>query len=421
MYVEEKKDAITQNIEGIQYYFCSNMCLNEFTAPEKELEKLKRLVVIGIALTVPVVLMTYLSNLGALVTNFVLFALATPVQFWVGWRFYQGMADAVRHKTTNMDVLIAMGTTAAWIYSTLITFAPALFPIHASYFDTSAMIIVLIMTGRLLEQKTKAKASKAVRKLFDIQPRLAHVYRDGKEAEVPVEQVRIGDVLIIRPGEKVPVDGTVMDGHSSVDQSAITGESIPVSKEAGNDVIGATINKSGMLKIKATKVGQDTLLSQIIKLVEEAKSSRVPLQRLADRVSSYFVPSVTIIAVASALGWFFLGNIGMTYSLLAFVSVIIIACPCALGIATPAAFMVGGGEAGVIGLLFKGGESLEIARKVGVMVFDKTGTLTRGQPSVTDIIQLAEMGPSEILRLAAVAEQDSAHPLAQGFVNRAWE
>ncbi len=421
MYVEEKQDTITQNVEGIQYYFCSNNCLNEFMAPEKELKKLKRLVIIGTALTIPVVILTYVSLLEAQLTNYILFALATPIQFWVGWRFYQGTLDAIKHKTTNMDVLIAMGTTAAWLYSAFITLVPGLFPFHVPYYDTSTVIIILIMTGRLLEQKTKAKASKAVRKLLDIQPRMAHVYKDGQEVEIPVEQVQLDYILIVRPGEKIPVDGIVTEGHSSVDQSAITGESIPVSKDVGDEVIGATINKSGMMKFRATKVGQDTLLSQIIKLVEEAKSSRVPLQRLADKISSYFVPAVTVIAIASALGWFFFGGIGLTFSLLAFVSVIIIACPCALGIATPAALMVGGGKAAENGILIKGGENLEIARKVNVIVFDKTGTLTKGRPSVTDVIPLGDINSDEVLRLAAIAEKGSEHPLGEAVVKSAKE
>lgn len=421
MYVEEKKETLTQKVEGTQYYFCSNNCLNEFMAPEKELKKLKMSVMIGVSLTIPISFLTYVSLFESHFTHYILFALATPVQFWIGWRFYQGTIDAIKHRTTNMDVLIAMGTTAAWLYSSFITFIPGMFPFNEVYFDTSAIIIVLILIGRLLEQKTKAKASQAVRKLLDIQPRMAHVYKDGQEIEIPVEQVQLGDVVIVRPGEKIPVDGIVTEGHSSVDQSAITGESIPVSKDVGDEVIGATINKSGMMRIKATKVGQDTLLSQIIKLVEEAKSSRVPLQRLADKISSYFVPAVATIAIVSALAWFFVGGIGLTFSLLAFVSVIIIACPCALGIATPAALMVGGGKAAENGILIKGGENLEIARKVNVMVFDKTGTLTKGKPSVTDIIPLGAINSDEVLRLAAMAEKGSEHPLGEAVVRGARE
>lgn len=421
MYVEEKENTIKQELEGVPYYFCSKNCLNEFMAPEKELKKLKKFVMIGVLLMIPVVFLTYVSILATQLNHYVLFALSTPVQFWIGMRFYQGTVDALKHKITNMDVLIALGTSTAWVYSVIVTFLPSLFPFEQVYFETSTVIIILIMIGRLLEQKTKTKASMAVRKLLDIQPRLAHVYKNGQEIEMPVERVQPDDLLIVRPGEKIPVDGTVIEGHSSVDQSAITGESTPISKDVGDEVIGATINKSGMLKIKATKVGQDTLLSQIIKLVEEAKSSRVPLQRLADKISSYFVPAVVGIAISSALAWFFFGGIGLTFSLLAFVSVIIIACPCALGIATPAALMVGGGKAAENGILIKGGENLEIARKVNIMVFDKTGTLTKGRPSVTDIISLGEISSDEVLRFAATVEKGSEHPLGDAIVKSAKE
>jgi Cu+-exporting ATPase len=421
MFVEEKEDSISHEAEGVRYYFCSSNCFNEFIAPERELSKLKKHVAIGTVLTIPIIFLTYISILPLQINHYVLFALATPVQLWIGWRFYQGTRDALKHRIANMDVLIAMGTTAAWFYSTIVTFAPSIFPFTEVYFETAAIIIVLILVGRMLEYRTKTKASKAVRKLLDMQPKLARVVKYGLEQEIPVERVQIDDILVVRPGEKIPVDGIVMEGYSSVDQSAITGESIPVEKGVGDEVIGATIDKSGMLKFRATKVGQGTVLSQIIKLVEEAKSSRVPIQKLADRISSYFVPAVTAIAVVSALAWFFFGGIGLTFSLLAFVSVIIIACPCALGIATPAALMVGAGKAAENGILIKGGEYLEIARKVRVIVFDKTGTLTKGEPSVTDIIPLNSMSKEEVLRLTAMAEKGSEHPLGEAVVRKAQE
>lgn len=421
MYIEEKANTLQQEVEGIKYYFCSNNCLNEFLAPEKEIYKLKKLVTIGAILTAPLILLTWVSLLEQQINQYVLFALATPVQFWIGWRFYKGTAEAFKHRSTNMDVLIAMGTSAAWIYSTIVTFVPDAFPFAEVYFETAAIIILLILVGRLLEHKTKSKASKAVRKLLDLQPTLAHRIIDGKEEEIPIEKIKIYDILLVRPGEKLPVDGLVIDGHSSVDQSAITGESIPVSKDVGDEVIGATINKNGLLKIKATKVGQDTVLSQIIKLVEEAKSSQVPLQRLADKISSYFVPIVVTIAVVASLSWFFVGGIGIAFSVLAFVSVIIIACPCALGIATPAALMVGGGKAAENGILIKGGEYLEITRKVKVIVFDKTGTLTKGEPSVTDVVSLDNLSHDEVLRLAAISEKGSEHPLGKAIVTSAKE
>jgi Cu+-exporting ATPase len=431
MFVEEKPDSIQHTVDGRKYYFCSTQCLNEFTEPERELRKLKRHVAISIALTIPIVILTLphmfptqlhdFIPLPMEVSNYVMLALATPVQFWIGWRFYKGMRDGIKAKASNMDTLIAIGTTAAYVYSAAVTIAPGYFPFTAVYFETAAIIITLILIGRLLETRTKEKASSAVRKLVDLQPRIAKVIRDGKEEEVPVEQVQEGDLLIIRPGERVSVDGVVIEGASSVDESAITGESIPVDKSSGNEVIGATINQSGLLKVRATKVGQDTVLSQIITLVENARIGKAPMQKMVDQVAKYFVPAVIAVAVGVGLGWYFAGEAGLTYSLLAFVSVIIIACPCALGIATPAALMMGAGKGAENGILFKSGEYLEIARKVNTVVFDKTGTLTEGKPSVTDVVDVSGIGEDELLRLAAIAESGSEHPLGQAVVRKARE
>ena len=422
MFVEEKSDAIHHTIEGKEYFFCSTQCLNEFTAPEKELKRLKTVTAISIALTIPIVLFTYISLLPKEINNYVLFALAIPIQLWAGWRFYKGTWDAIKAKSSNMDTLIAVGTSAAFLYSAAVTLLPGIFPFEEVYFETAAIIITLILIGRLLETRTKEKASSAVRKLLDLQPRMARIIKeDGREEEVPVEQVQEGDLFIIRPGERIPTDGIVTEGSSSVDESAVTGESIPVDKQVNSEVIGATINKSGLLRARATKVGQDTVLSQIITLVQEARTGRAPMQRMADQVAKYFVPAVVTVAIASALAWYFIGGIGMTFSLLAFVSVIIIACPCALGIATPAALMMGTGKGAENGVLFKGGEYLEIARKVMTVVFDKTGTLTKGQPEVTDIIPLSDISEHELLRLAAIAESGSEHPLGQAVVRKAKE
>lgn len=433
MFVEEKPDSIQHIVDGRKYYFCSTQCLNEFTEPERELRKLKKHVVISIALTIPIVILTlphmFPSQLEDLIplpmetSNYVMLALATPIQFWIGWRFYRGMWDGIKARASNMDTLIALGTTAAYVYSAAVTIAPGYFPFESVYFETAAIIITLILVGKLLETRTKEKASSAVRKLMDLQPRMAKVIREGnREEEVPVEQVQEGDLLVIRPGERVPVDGVVIKGASSVDESAITGESIPVDKSMGSEVIGATINQSGLLAVKATKVGQDTVLSQIITLVENARMGKAPMQRMVDQVAKYFVPAVIAIAVGAGLGWYFAGGAGLTYSLLAFVSVIIIACPCALGIATPAALMMGAGKGAENGILFKGGEYLEIASKVNTVVFDKTGTLTEGKPSVTDIIDISRgIGENELLRLAAIAESGSEHPLGQAIVRKARE
>lgn len=421
MFVEEKPDSIRHAVDGKEFFFCSTQCLNEFTAPEKELKKLKRQVAVSIALTIPITLLTYMALLPKEVNSYALLALTAPVQFWAGWRFYKGTWDAIRARASNMDTLIAVGTTAAYLYSAVVTFLPAVFPFEGVYFETAAIIITLILLGRLLETRTKEKASSAVRKLLDLQPRMARIIKDGREEEVPVEQVQEGDLFVVRPGERIPTDGNVTEGTSSVDESAVTGESIPVDKSAGSEVIGATINKSGLLKVRATKVGQDTVLSQIIALVEEARTGKAPMQKMADQVSKYFVPAVVAVAVSSALAWYLVGGIGLTFSLLAFVSVIIIACPCALGIATPAALMMGAGKGAENGILFKGGEHLEMAKKVRTAVFDKTGTLTKGQPEVTDVITLSDMGDQELLRLAAIAESGSEHPLGQAVVRKAKE
>lgn len=437
MFVEEKPETIQYVKDGRTYYFCSNQCLNEFTQPEKELRKLKIHVAISIALTVPIVFLSlphmFPSQLGHLFqmdvmnyTNYVMLALATPLQFWIGWRFYRGLWDGIKAKASNMDTLIAIGTTAAYLYSAVVTIAPSYFPFETVYFETAAIIITLILIGRLLETRTKEKASDAVRKLLDLKPKMAKVIRrEGNEKEIefeiPVEQVQEGDIMVIRPGERIPTDGVITDGSSSVDESAVTGESIPIDKKNGDEVIGATINKSGLIKVKATKIGQDTVLSQIITLVEEARTGKAQMQRLVDQVAKYFVPAVLLVAIGVGLGWYFIGDIGITFSLLAFVSVIIIACPCALGIATPAALMMGAGKGAENGILFKGGEHLEIANKVRTIVFDKTGTLTRGKPSVTDLIDMSGMGENELLRLAAIAESGSEHPLGQAVVTHAKE
>ena len=384
--------------------------------------------------------------------NYVPLALATPIQFWIGWRFYQGFWDGIKAKASNMDTLIAIGTTAAYVYSAIVTIIPGYFPFTAVYFETAAIIITLILIGRLLETKTKEKASSAVRKLLDLKPTTAHVLRpeireknyaskdtnnksnnalDGsrlklvskefRELEIPVEEIIQGDLMIIRPGERVPTDGMIIDGSSSIDESAITGESVPVDKVKGDEVIGATINKNGLLKVKATKIGQDTVLSQIITLVEEAKTGKAKVERMVDQVAKYFVPAIVIIAIGVFLGWYFIGNAGLTYSILAFVSVMIIACPCALGLATPAALMMGAAKGAENGILYKGGEYIEMASKVNLVVFDKTGTLTEGKPSVTDIITLDEIDDNDLLRLAAIGESGSEHPLAKAIISKANE
>jgi P-type Cu+ transporter len=463
MFVEENENSIHYAKNGITYYFCASQCLNEFVEPEKELKKLKMHVAISIALTIPIIILSLphmIPQLGGHLlpmemmnyTNYIIMALATPIQFWIGLRFYRGFWDGIKARASNMDTLIAIGTSAAYLYSAVVTLVPGYFPFTSVYFETAAIIMTLILTGRLLETKTKENASNAVRKLLDLKPRTARIvkpiikdaYNDDKdnknpnisnsnselkllskefkEIEIPVEQIVEGDLMIIRPGERIPTDGIIAEGSSSLDESALTGESIPVDKTKGDEVIGATINKNGFLKVKATKVGQDTVLSQIITLVEEAKTGKAKLEKMVDQVAKYFVPAILIIAIGVFLGWYFIGNAGLTYSLLAFVSVMIIACPCALGLATPAALMMGTGKGAENGILYKGGEYIEIANKVNTVVFDKTGTLTVGKPSVTDIVPLTkDIKSQELLKLAAIAESGSEHPLAQAVIRKARE
>ena len=440
MFVEEKPDSIGHTMNGKKYFFCSNQCLNEFREPEKELKKLNIQVASSVALTIPIILLSLPHMLPAQFGHFlpmdlmrnssyIMLVFATPLQFWIGWRFYKGFWDGIKAKASNMDTLIAIGTSAAYLYSATVTIAPEFFPFSSVYFETAAVIITLILIGRLLETRTKEKASNAVRRLLDLRPHIASVLRVIKsptgqvleeEVKIPIEEIKENDMLIVRPGESIPTDGIIIEGASTLDESTVTGESIPVDKAKDDEVIGATINKTGLLKIRAAKVGQDTVLSQIINLVEEARTGKAQVQRMVDQVAKYFVPAIVLTAIGVGLGWYFLGGIGFDYSLLAFVSVIIIACPCALGIATPAALMMGSGKAAEHGILFKGGEYLEIASKIQTIVFDKTGTLTEGKPSVTDIHIIPESGISEkeILRLAAIAEAGSEHPLGQAIVRK---
>ena len=419
MIVEEKENSISKEIEGQQYFFCSHHCLDKFTKPHREYQKLKKLLFVGVVLTIPTMVFTYAHIFPTHLSHYLLFVLATPVQFIVGYRFYRGSIDSIRHKTANMDILIAVGTSTAWLYSSIVTFFPDFFPFEHVYFETATVIITLILTGNLLEHRTKAKAENSMRKLFELKARTAHVIRNGKESEIPIEQITIGDILVVRPGEKIPTDGIIEKGHTFINQAAITGESAPVFKEVDDKVIGATINTDGLIEVKATKVGKDTVLSTIIKLVEDAKNSKLPLQNIVDKVSAYFVPMIIVIAITSGLLWYFVGQIGLTFSLLSFVSVIIIACPCAIGIATPAALMMGSSKSAENGILIKGGENLEIARRIRTMIFDKTGTLTTGKISVTDVVSFGEMSDVDVLRICSIAEQGSEHPLAKAVLKHA--
>jgi len=355
-----------------------------------------------------------------------LFVLTTPVVFWVGSRFIIGAIKAARQRTTDMNTLVAVGALSAYLYSSLAAFAPQLFAeagvsLHV-YFDGAAMIITLVLLGRLLEATAKGKTSSAIKNLMGLKPRTARVIRDGIESDIPIETVIRDDLIVVRPGEKIPTDGVVVSGSSAVDEAMLTGESIPVAKEAGSEVFAATINKSGSFTFKATRVGAETALAQIIRLVEEAQGSKAPIQRLADKVASIFVPVVFGIAILTFVIWYVLVPEPIfSRALLNFISVLIIACPCAMGLATPTAVMVGTGIGAENGILIKGGESLENAYKLTAIAFDKTGTLTQGAPEVTDIVCAEDRTEEEVLRVAVSIESVSEHPLAQAVAAKARE
>jgi Cu+-exporting ATPase len=401
----------------------------EAQAREHEINEQRNLLLIGLLFTVPLFLFSMARDFGLLGmwahaewVHYAMWTVATPVQFYVGWQYYVGAYKSLRNGSANMDVLIAMGSSVAYIYSIFITLG--IIPGHV-YFETSAVIITLIRLGKFLEARAKGRTSEAIKKLMGLRAKTARIVRDGVEVEVPVDEVRVGDVVLVRPGEKIPVDGVVVDGRSAVDESMLTGESMPVEKKPGEPVIGATLNKLGLLKFEATKVGRETALAQIIKLVEDAQGSKAPIQKLADQVSGIFVPAVIGIAALTFIGWYFFGpalpvNAEMdnfTRALINMVAVLVIACPCAMGLATPTAVMVGTGKGAEAGILFRTSEALERAGRIGVVVLDKTGTITKGQPAVTDIVGSGQwtVGSDELLRLAASVEKGSEHPLGEAI------
>ncbi len=397
---------------------------------QKELNELRNKVVISLFLGGLILWGSFpglMQTAPAFLQNFwVQLLLATPVQFWAGLGFYRATISALRHRTANMDTLVAIGTTVAYAYSTFVTVFPQIVKnlgINPTpYFDTATIIIGLILLGRYFEAKAKAGTSEAIKKLIGLQAKTARVVRDEKEIDIPIDQVEIGDVVRVRPGEKIPVDGVIVEGESSIDESMITGESLPVDKIKGDVVVGATMNKTGSFTYKATKVGQETMLSQIIKLVQEAQGSKAPIQRLADLVSSYFVPVVLMLALLTFIVWFDFGPTpALLFALLNTVAVLIIACPCAMGLATPTAIMVATGKGAENGILIKDAESLETAHKIITVIFDKTGTLTHGKPVVTDIVTTDKKKESEVLKLAASIEKHSEHSLAEAIVNKAEE
>jgi len=384
---------------------------------EKEIKSLKSSFLISLIFTIPLfsAMFFHMAGIHNILTNgYFQLLLATPVQFIMGYRFYKGAYKSLRGGGANMDVLVSMGTSAAYFYSLY----NLLVGVHEYYFEASAVIITLILLGKTFEAIAKGKTSEAIKKLIGLQPKTARVIKNGVEKDIPIEEVQIGDVIVVRPGEKIPVDGVIIEGNSSIDESMITGESIPVDKSVGDEVIGATINKFGSFKFKATKVGKDTVLSQIVKMVEDAQSSKAPVQRLADKIAGIFVPTVVVIALIT----FFIYTLArgdFNTGLINAVAVLVIACPCALGLATPTAIMVGTGKGAENGILFKSGEHLERAHEMKAIVFDKTGTITKGEPEVTDIIPYDSIDGEELLRISAVVEKTSEHPLGQAIVKKA--
>ena len=394
---------------------------------EKEIQQLRRELIIGAVLSSPLILAMVLALIGIDVPflHHWLFQLilATPVQFIIGFRFYRNAFFALRAMSPNMDVLIAMGTSAAYFYSVYNSFFQEMMPgmkMKDLYFEASAVIITLILLGKYLEAVAKGKTSEAIKKLMGLQPKTARVIRNGQETDVAIEEVEVGEVIVVRPGEKIPVDGVVIEGSSAVDESMLTGESLPVEKHVGDPVIGATINKYGTFNYQATKVGKDTVLSQIIKMVEEAQGSKAPIQKIADRVSGVFVPVVLGIAVLTFIVWAF-GGYDLSKGIISAVAVLVIACPCSLGLATPTAIMVGTGKGAEKGILIKGGEHLETAYRINAVVLDKTGTITKGQPEVTDVVSVGDCSSGQILQLAAGAEKKSEHPLGMAIYEYAKE
>jgi Cu+-exporting ATPase len=401
----------------------------EMEEKEAEIQNLRILLVISIALSLPLLLSMLLSILGWdwagtawLHNQYFQLIIATPIQFLIGARFYQQSYYALRSGSANMDVLIAMGTSAAYFFSLYNVFFEevGLGMMKSLYFETSAIIITLVLLGKYFEAVAKGKTSEAIRKLAALQAKTARVVREGVEVDIPIEEVEIGDIVIVRPGEKVPVDGRIVEGHSSLDESMLTGESIPVDKQIGDMVFGATINKFGTFKLEATRIGKETALAQIIKMVEDAQGSKAPIQKIADQVAGVFVPTVLAIAAVTFVIWYLLGQ-GINQALFSAVAVLVIACPCALGLATPTAIMVGTGKGAENGILIKGGEHLEAAYKLNAVVVDKTGTITKGIPELTDVLSLGDLEPDDILQLASIAEKRSEHPLGVAIAARAIE
>lgn len=422
--------AIKRKIGDRTYYFCAESCARIYEQPEQELKAMKRRVAVTllgviavtglrvfVTLGLAAAIMTLTIVGGLSVYSFAIFIVSTPVVWIAGWSIILGAYTSLKNRAINMDVLIATGVIAGWTYGAVNAFFPAVAVGGEGYLEIAVAILAFVLLGKYIEETIRRRSAASIRKLLELRPTIARVLKDGNEVEVPVDKLQVDDVIIIKPGEKIPTDGVVIAGYSSVDEKIITGESIPVEKNVGSEVIGATVNKTGLLKIKATKVGEDTALSQIVRLVEEAQASSAPVQKFADRVVTKFVPIVFSVAAISFTYWYF--TKGFSFAFLALLAVLLIACPCALGIATPTAILAGVGKGAEYGVLLRSGKYVEKARKLKTVVFDKTGTLTKGEPSVTDIVPYGNYKEKDVLKFAAIAEKGSEHPLAEAIVNAA--
>lgn len=425
----DAETAIKRKIGDRTYYFCSEACARTYEEPERELKAMKRRVTLALAGVVSVAALRVVAILGLAVAimtfrivgisawDLAFFILSTPIVWVAGWSIHKGAYNSLKNRSINMDVLISTGVLAGWGYGVVSTFFPSLGTEGFGYMEVAIGILGFVLLGKFIEETIRRKSAAAIRKLLELQPTIARVLKGGQEVEVPVDYVQVGDVFVVKPGEKIATDGEVVGGYSSVDEKIITGESIPVEKNVGSEVIGATINKTGLLKVKATKIGENTALMQIVHLVEEAQASSAPVQRFADRVVEYFVPAVFTVAGISFA--FLFVTRGFAFAFLALLAILLIACPCALGIATPTAILAGVGKGAENGVLLRGGEYVENVGKLTTVVFDKTGTLTKGEPSVTDLMAFGGYDENKVLGFAAIAEKGSEHPLAEAILKAA--
>lgn len=423
--------ALSAKIGDRTYYFCSQQCLDVYTAPEREMKAMQRRVAFTLAGAVAALGLKVLTLFGLIATimyfevvggfqvyDIIIFIVSTPIVWIAGYRIYKGAVQSLRNRNVNMDVLVTVGVLAGWIYGVITVFFSSYVQAGTGYMEVAIGILAFVLLGRYIEELIRRRSAASIRRLLELQPTVARVISNGEETNVPIEDVKVGDEILVKPGEKIPIDGEVIEGYSSVDEKLITGESIPVEKTVGTQVVGATINKSGLLKIKATKLSDETALSQIVHLVEEAQASSAPVQRFADRIVKWFVPIIFSVAAVSFSYWFIVSG-DFTKAFLALLAVVLISCPCALGIATPTAILAGVGKGAEYGVLLRSGEYVEKARKLTTIVFDKTGTLTKGDPSVTDIRSYGKYDQKEILMFAGAAEKGSEHPLAEAILAKA--